>query len=281
MFFLTILVMFGMFGTLFMMVDLWFPITLIPMVKMGLQTMGAMLLWIGVGLYVMRSYSTGANVFLDLPNSNQTICIHQGKSNARFIRGRKQEPNRISARGKGYRNTSKYMNIKDTGEPFNVAGHDVVVTSQDVGHNFPMWVVDYIDKIKRNWKVKNEGEFFKLYKLIEGVRSHDELFNIPELKPLFVDEGKREYFRSVDLDDLKEMKMLIYDGRVINFKQYLDWSESATPYDNESIIDSDVSHKLSQMQNFLNKPGGDMMRMAIIAGVILMFAVIGYKIVGG
>jgi hypothetical protein len=273
--------MFGMFGTLFMMVDLWFPITLIPMVSMGLKTMGAMLLWIGVGLYIMRSYSTGAYVFIDLPNSHQTICVHQGKSSTKLIKGRKTEPNRIQAKGKGYRGTSTNMNIKDTGLPLNVAGHDVVITSQDIGHNIPLWVADAVDKWKQKYGVRNEDEFLNLYHQIKNIKTHSDLYDIEFLQPLLKDSDKKFKLYNMKIDDLREMKECLFDGRVVNVKNYLDWSESATPYDNESIIDSDVSHRLSQMSNFLKGQSGDMMKYVIVMGILLMFGVIAYKMIGG
>lgn len=279
--FLMILICFGLFGTLFMLVNLWFPITLVPFVQMGLQTTGTILLWMGIIVYLMRVYSTGANAWIMLPNPLKTNCIHQGKSGAKIIRGSKQEPNRIRARGKGYRNSGKWMNIKDTGEALNVAGHDTVITAQDVGHNFPLWVIDYIDTIKRNFKVKDEKEFFDLHDKIKEVKSHEEFFKIPELQPLFEDTEKKHYFEQMELDDIKEMKCLIYDGRVINYKQYLDWSEGATPYDNESIIDSDVSHRLSQMSNFLKGGSGDMMKYVIIMFIIVIIGIIAYQGFGG
>jgi len=277
MFFLTILLMFGMFGTLFMLVDMWFPIYLIPMVSMGLKTMGAMLLWIGVGLYIMRSYSTGAHVFIDLPNSNQTICVHQGKSSTKFIKGRKTEPNRIQAKGKGYRGTTTNMNIKDTGLPLNVAGHDVMITSQDIGHNIPLWVADAVDKWKQKYGVRNEEEFLSVYNQIKNIKTHRDLERIEFLQPLLKDADKKFKLYSMKIDDLREMKDLLFDGRVVNVKNYLDWAESATPYDNESIIDSDVSHRISQMGNFLKGQSGDMMKWIIIMFVLVIIGIVAYQ----
>ena len=280
MFFMTILIMFTAIGFLFLFVDMWFPIFLIPMVSLGLRSTGAILLLVGVMLYIMRSYSTGAHHFIELPNPNSVISLHQGKTNTKIIKGKKQEPNRIEARGKGYRGSRKYMNIKDTGEPLNVAGHDVVISSQDVGHNIPLWIADLVDKWKKRYGIRNEEEFEELYTNLKEIDSHSDLKDIEILKPVMNDMDRRLELMDMDIDDLRDMRELLFDGRTVNVKNYLDWSESATPYDNESIIDSDVSHRLSQMNNFFKGASGDMMKYVIMVFVLIIAAGVAYQMFG-
>ncbi|RLF56057.1 MAG: hypothetical protein DRN27_09970 [Thermoplasmata archaeon] len=279
MFFFMLLLMFAMIGCLFAVAGVWFPIPLVPIVEIGIQTTGLMLIWIGIGLYVSRSYSTGACVFIELPNPNKTICIHQGKSNAKFIVGKKEEPNRISARGKGYKGVRKFMNIKDTGQALNVAGHDVVISSQDVGHNLPLWVADLVDSWKTHWDVRNETEWEELYSELKNIKSHYDLEKIEFLKPILSDPVRKAELFSMDLDAIREMRELLFDGRVINVKNYLDWSESATPYDNESIIDADVSHKISQMRNFMHSPTGEWMKYIIAFAIIVIAGAVAYQMI--
>jgi len=277
MMFVTILIMFALMGSLFMMMELWFPIPLIPLVNMGMEVTGAILIFIGIMLYLMRSLGTGACHLIELPNALDTICIHNGKSNAKILKGKKQEPNRIRAKGKGYRGSSKFMNIKDTGDAINVAGHDVVVTSQDVGHNIPLFIADAIDIWKRNLKVNGHDELVAIQKQLEHIRSHDELKSIPVFAKMLEDPEKAEVLLGMDLDDIRELSAVLYDGRTINIRSYLDWFEGATPYDNEAIIDSDVSHRLSQMANFLKGSTGDMMKYVIIMFIIVIIGIIAYQ----
>ena len=250
-----------------------------PIFAIGYKSIGLILIWIGPMLYLGRNMSTGGFRFTPLANSNETILIHMGKSNAKILRGKKEEPNRIRAKGVG---RGAYMNIRDMGNNIVVAGHDVAISTQDDGHTVPLIVCDAVDKWKKRYNSENEKEFLAVYEQIKNINSHRDLFNIEFLKPIMSDSEKAKQLLDMSVKDLRDMKELLFDGRTINVKSYLGWAEDATPYDNEAIINSTIAHDRARSMSL--RFGGQMMDWGkyIIPIVILMImGAIAYQIFGG
>ena len=278
MFFIMLLMSFGMIGSILSMIDTFLPGFFISPVDIFIRWTGIILIWCGVMVYVGRQYSTRGGLFGDLANPSRTICLHVGKSNGKFLNASKSEPNRLKARGVGRKGN---MNIKDMGESINVAGHDLVITTQDDGHNFPLWLIDVIDKYKQRYGLSNENEFKALYNQIKDIKGYNDLDKIPFLKPIMEDPKRRNKVLDLSLDELREMKEMIYDGRVINAKAVLGWSEGATPYDNESLIESEVAHHRAQDNSLRYMGGVDWAKIVIPASIILIMGAIAYQIFGG
>jgi len=260
MFFLMLLISFGVIGSILCMIDTFLPGFFIPIVAVMVRWVGVILIWCGVMVYVGRQVGTRGSLFGELANPARTICIHLGKSNGKFLNSRKTEPNRLKAKGVGRKGN---MNIKDMGEAINIAGHDVVITTQDDGHNYPLWVIDAVDKWKKRWKVANEKEFINLYNRLKNIKSYAELDQIPFLKPIMENPEHRRKILDLSLEEIREMKELIFDGRTINAKAVLGWSEGATPYDNEGLIESEVAHHRAQDASLRFAGGVDMMKIAV------------------
>jgi len=271
--------MYGMVmgGMIMMLWDLIFPyVPLPPFMKMSFQIMGAMLIVVGIILYDGRCRSTTANQLTPMPKPSNTICLHMGKSGAKLITAKKEEPNRLRAKTK-----RGWMNIKDCGDAINVAGHDFVITSQDCGHTFPLWLVDAVSKWKKKWNTRNEAEFDNLYEELSKVEYYEDLEKIEFLQPILADPEKKQVIVNMDLDDIRNMRELLFDGRTIDIKAYLDWSEGATPYDNESIISSTVARHRAEDASL--KYGGFTDWGKYVLPIIILFigGAIAYQIFGG
>ena len=281
MIFTMILYLFLLAGSFLMILDYFtyfvLGIPLIPMVSIGFKVTGFVLAFLGVVLYHSRATKTYASKLIPLPNPSNTICLHIGKSNAKLLVGRKEEPNRIRAKG----TNKQYMNIKDTGKSINVAGHDFTVTAQDVGSNLPLWVCDVVSKWKEKYGVRNEEEWLKLYNQIKNIKKYSDLEDIEFLKSILADDDKRRKIFDMSLEELREMRELLYDGREIGVKEYLDWADEATPYDNEAIIESTISQMRAQDQDLRNMQMMDMMKWIIPLVILLIFGAIAYQIFVG
>jgi len=267
MFFLMLLISFGAIGSVLCMIDTIFPGFFIPVVAVMVRWVGVILIWCGVMVYVARQSSTGGGLFGDLANPARTICLHLGKSNGKFLNARKTEPNRLRARGVARKG---FMNIKDMGESVNVAGHDLVITTQDDGHTVPLWICDLVDKWKKRYKVKSEKELYQLYDMIKNIKSYADLDKIPFLEEVMADPDGRRKILDLSIDELREMRELVFDGRSINVKAYLGWAEGATPYDNEALIESEVAHHRAQDNSLRFLGGMDMGKIAIPIFIVMI-----------
>jgi len=278
MIFTLILYLFVFTGVFIMIADYMFwygaGIYILPMVAMGLKMTGFIMVFIGVVLYQGRAKKTFGSQFIPLPDPNKTICLHIGKSSGKIMTGQKFEPNRIRMKGRD----GRWMNIKDTGKSINVAGHDFTVTAQENGSNLPFWVLDLVSKWKEKWNVRNEDEFKKLYNKIKGVESYLDVEKIPFLEPVMADPEKKRMILDLSLDEIRNMTELLYDGREIGVKEYLDWADEATPYDNEAIIDSTISQMRSQDQDLANMKMMDLMKWVMPIVVLMIMGAITYQI---
>jgi len=278
MFFLMLLISFGAIGSILCMIDTVIPGFFIPAVAVMVRWVGVILIWAGVLVYVGRQSSTGGGYLGDLSNPGRTLCLHVGKSNGKLLKARKTEPNRLKARGVG---RSGNMNIKDMGECINVAGHDLVITTQDDGHTVPLWLCDLIDSWKKRYGVKNENDLNRLYNEISKIKSYTDLDKIKFLEPVMNDPEKRRQILDLSIDDLREMKERLFDARTVNVKSYLDWAEGATPYDNESLIESEVAHHRAQDNSLRYLGGMDLGKIAVPLFIVMIGLGIFYIFVNG
>lgn len=266
--------MFVLIGIVMMMWNVIFPyMHLFPVVEVGFKIFGAVFIFIGIILYQGWAKKTTADQLITLADPMKTKCLHLGKSGARILTAKKMEPNRLRAKTK-----RGWMNIKDCGDAINLAGHDFVITSQDMGHNFPLWLVDAISKWKEKYGVRNEDEFKKLYDQIKSIKSYNDLDKIEFLKPILVDPEKKNKILDMKLDDFRNMRELLYDGRTIDIKAYLDWAEGATPYDNESIISSSVARIRAEDKSLQYGAMADWGKYIIPICILFIMGAIAYQI---
>lgn len=264
-------------GTCLAMSDMIFPGFFVPVVALMVRWTGLILAWTGVMVYIGRDVMVGGSKLVDLANPNRTLCLHIGKSNAKILSAKKSEPNRLKARGVG---RSGNMNIKDMGESLNLAGHDLVVTTQDDGHTVPLWLCDLVDKWKKRYGVRSEKELMKLYDKIGDIKSYSDLETIPFLQPVMNDPERRKHLFDLSIDEIKEMRERLFDGRTVNVFSYLGWAEGATPYDNESLIESEVAHHRAQDSSLRYLGGMDWAKIAPVLLMLLIGGAIAFQIFG-
>lgn len=274
MFFVMLMVIFGMVGTILIIIDYLLPGIFIPFVAMGIEYMGVMLMWCGIMVYLARAYSTGGALLVEMPNPNVVKLFHIGNSGAKLMNSVKGDLNSLLVRGK------RRMRVKDMGHSIPVAGHEVQFSYQTEGFTIPIIVLDAIDKWKNRYGVRDKKEFLELYKQIRGIKSYGDLRNIEFLKPIMADPQKAKLLLDISLDDLRNMSELLFDGHTINIKSYKDWDESANPYDNESIISRTIAHRAEQRTSYRFAGGMDWAKIIIPIIILFIGGAIAYQIFG-
>ena len=282
MFFVMLLIGFVGVGCFLMLADVFIPGFFVPIVAVSIRYLGMILIWTGILVYLGRNFSTGANLLVDLPDPRRTLLLHIGNSSAKLVKSIKGELNSLIVRGRNR------MRVKDMGDSINVAGHDLQISCQTVGFTLPLWLLDLIDRWKKRYGVRNKEEFLKVYNTLRSIRDDDPSFVIEEklgsidvLKPVLSDSVKRKELLSLSPGQLRNMSELLFDGRTVNVKSYLDWDESANPYDNESIISRTLAHRAEQRSSYRFAGGVDWGKIAVPLAVILIAGAIAYQIFGG
>jgi len=272
MFFLTLLICFVAIGSCMTVIDFVMPNFFIPFVAMGIKFLGIILIWCGVLLYVGRAKSTGAGYFIDLPNPNKTILLLVGNSGARFLSTTKGELNSLIAKGK------HRMRLKDMGFSNYIAGHELQVACQTVNVTLPIPVLDAVNKWRKRWHSRNKEEFLDLSKQLKDIKSYADVEKITMLKPLMENPETRKYIFDLSLDDIRNMRELLYDGQTIDIKSYLDWDETANPYDNESIINRVLAHRAEQRTSYRMGAAGDWAKIVIPVVILFIGGAIAYQL---
>jgi len=273
MFFIMILLAFVAVGSILSIIDLLLPQgMLIPFVAMGIKYIGIILIWCGIGVYLGRAKTTGAYHIIDLPQPNSTKLLLIGNSGLRVINAIKGELNSLIVKGKNR------MRLKDMGYSNYLCGHEIQLACQTVNITIPVLVLDAINKWKTKWGVRNKKEFIKLYNEIKNISSYADVDKIECLKPIMADPEKRKVILDMSLDDIRNLKEVLYDGTTIDIKSYLDWDETGNPFDNESIIGRTLAHRAEQRTSY--KYGGmtDWGKIVIPAVLLLIGGAIAYNI---
>lgn len=264
-------------GMLMCSIDMFYPIPSL-LWNMMFKMMGLGIGFIGILILAGRSNQTGAGVWLDIPSQNSTICIHSG------ITGKRLDPNAkfIKTRdiGLGILKGKKKV-FKDTGSGFRIAGHDVRRTHEKISADIPEWLGQYLYQLKHKYNVKNDTDLFSLYKDLQTINSVKDLENIKILEPILKDDTKRMKLYTMDLDDLKKMKEIMFDGESIHMEDVENFIKLAKPNELDTWITQEINKNTLEKRNYRD-PGtqidwnkwlpalGFFMIIGILGTVILM-----------
>ena len=268
----TILVMFLVIGTFMCYLVVMLPGLLVPIVATGMRLIGLMLIWLGPVMYLMRSYNTGAAHLITNPDSRYTNVINEGQSGGTIIRMKKDLLNTLRYKDKRYR---------DMGEALKVAGHDFQIASETQFPTFPIWLMDWIDQVHTATGAENHSQLKQLWKELKLITSHDDLWKIKLLSPLLTDPEKRKALWDIPIEDLRQLRFSIYDGRTITIKPYLDWFENSNAYDVESIIGKTISHRMKQNASYTQSMALDIAKYALPIFIILIGVGVAFKFMQG
>jgi len=260
-------------GSIFIMLEMVLP-GQNAFFYMSMKYIGVICIWMGPILYYMRSVIVGAIHFIEIPNPNKTILLNMGNSGAKLSIMEKAEMNSL-------RHRKQRLRYRDMGGGTRIAGHDFNLGSQTSGITYPIWVIDLVQQYKDKYGVRDEKELLNLYNDIRGITSHDDLYKISFLKPIMADGDKRTVLMNMSLDELRNMSELLYDGRTINIKSYLDFDERSSPYDNESIIARTLAHRAEQRQSYRFGASADYMKYVVPLAIILILGAVAYQIFKG
>jgi len=241
------------FGMIFLGTDVFIPLSLELMpLFFTLKIIGIMFIPLGLLVIVGRAKQTGVDVFLDLPNSKRTICIHsrRGKNpNASIISGKLTDLEFIRSKNKLF---------KDTGGGFRLAGHDVRRTHETICHDIPEWLGQYFHLIRKKYGVSNIDDLKSLYDSLKKLDGNEDaikqLEGIKLLNPILQDEKKKQDLLNMRLSDFHHMSEMIWDGTTIHMEDVEEFIESATPNELDALEKQEFLNEMMREKNY-SEPG--------------------------
>jgi hypothetical protein len=277
--------MFILLGAMFMMSQYFMPP--VGEIIISLQMMGLVFVGIGIVVLVARSKATGGGYWLDLPNVNDTICVHSQIANNRL------DPNAkfILAKdiGLGLLKSKKKV-FKDTGGGFRIAGHDVRRTHEKISADIPERIGQYLHQIKKKWKCSNDTEMFQMYDILKKIKEPDIEYNVSIVDQLKVhrifdealsDPESKKTIEGMTLDDVHKMTEYLFDGETVHMEDVEYFIKLAKPNELDTWIDQEVS-RMDRERKTYRDPGksidwnawlpalGIFMIIGVLATVILI-----------
>ncbi|NIQ88076.1 MAG: hypothetical protein GWN93_02895 [Deltaproteobacteria bacterium] len=273
-------------GILMCNMNLFMPLTIgTYMLLQMLQLMGLGLCFIGVMIIGARSYQTGAGMWMDIPAKDTVINIHSG------ISGKRLDPNakffKCKDIGLGILKAKKKV-FKDTGGGFRIHGHDVRRTHEKIGADISEWLGEYLHQCRKRFKLRNDKEMKELYEQlrrlhepIPGMSIMDQLENIKILEPALKDERCRNEISKMNIDELRNMTMYLFDGETVHMEDVENFIKLASPNELDTWIQQEISLNELEKKTY-REPGpaidwnkwlpalGMFMIIGILAAVILM-----------
>ena len=276
--FIALFMMFMVTGTVLCMLDILLPGFLIPFVALGMRVTGIMMIWVGGILLVGRETSTGADKITGVSKPYEKLVFHQRRGGKTFIlKGTLAPLEHIVVKNK-----KDWMVFKDTGSSRNLAKHDAVFTCETVSHTIPEDIAQWLYKQKFKFGVEGLKELRAMHDNLKSIRTHDDLFNIKELRDIFEDPEKKQLLMNMKIEDIRQMSELLYNGEVLHMEDYEDFQESAAPYDMESYTQKKITQRIWQYKMYQPMgAAGDYMKYILAIIVLFIGGAIAYQIFAG
>jgi len=230
---------------------------------------------LAVGMIVgFRAIQTGANLFIDPVQKNGVILENKRRGRrAVFMRATMLDLELIRTKKKIF---------KDTGGGHIIAGHDVRQTHETVGHDLPENISQYLYKIKNKYMVSNLPALKKLAEKLKGLKESPvmsierQLQAIPELNVAMNDPELKKELLAMDIKKLQKMEECIFDGEIVHYEVFEDFSDSVSPNELESFMNQHVSHRIAQAKAYNPKDMTDWARLAIPMMIIMIGGALAY-----
>jgi len=267
-----------MVGSILSILDILFPGVLIPVVAVGMRMMGLMMIGLGIFLLIGREVQTGADKLTMISKPHELIVCHQRKSGKSFfLKGEFAPLEHIVAK---YR--KDWMIFKDTGGHRDIAKHYVVFTNETVSYTIPETIAEWVYQQKQKFGVKNLNSLKALHDNLKSVHVHEDLYNIDELREILDDPEKKKILWDMSVEDVRNMRELLYDGQITHFDGFEEFEESAAPYDMESYTNKKITQRIWQYKNYQPMSGmGDIMKWVLAIVVLFIGGGIAYQIFFG
>ena len=273
--FIALFVMFAICGSIMIFLDFLFPGFFLPIVALGMEIMGIMLIWTGAILLISRETSTGADKITGISKPYEKLVFHQRRGGKTFIlKGILAPLEHIVVKNK-----KDYMIFKDTGGSRNLAKHDAVFTCETVSHTIPEPIAQWLYKQKTKFGVEGIKELDQMYNDLKHVRIHDDLYNIANLRDIMEEPERKQILMEMKIEDIHHMSELLYTGEIIHMEDYEDFQESAAPYDMESYTQKKITQRIWQYKMYQPMGGaGDYMKYILAIIVLFIGGAIAYQI---
>ena len=266
-------------GTMDMFVPM--PPELTPMIFMN-RMLGLVFLIVGIMLLLSRGFATGSFYLMDLPKNGRVLLFHQRKGknpNTTIIPGKLKDLEYIKTKKKIF---------KDTGNGFRIAGHDCRRTHEMIAFDIPDWLGEWFSKVKHDFNVKNKTDLYELYNGLNELCIDDseeetlrKLNSIDCLKPLLMDDKKKQYFANLGFDDLVNLRLQLFDGQVVRMEDVEEFIDSATPNELDALVKQEYLNDVMREKNYSDPGEMNWMKWIPAFGFLLLCGAIAAIILQG
>ena len=221
----------------------------------SLRIFGMMMSFLGTIILGMRIIGTNVGMWLDLPSDKWINLIHSHirgtDPDAKFLKARRLDLETIKAKNKLF---------KDVGGGFRIAGHTCRRTYETIGFTVPDWLSDYLHRIKEDYGLTNSDEFRDLKKALRGLTDpkvhpftsiESQLNEIPLLKPIMNDPVNKKVLLDMNIDKLKNLEYMFYDGVTHNGDNVEQFIDSATPNEIDLLEGQTFMNEMDRNKNYL------------------------------
>jgi hypothetical protein len=280
-------IIFLMLGILFSSFDIFLPTYTQEMLMMifAMRIFGMMFEFLGLVIIGARAFGTGANIWMDLPSDKWINLIHshiRGKDpDAKFMKARRLDLETLKCKNKLF---------KDVGGGFRIGGHSSRRTYETIGFTMPDWLSEYFHKVKEDFGLTNSDEFRALktaLKLLTDPKKppfksiEEQLKEIELLKPIMKDEVNKHALLDMDINKLKNLEYIFYDGITHNGDEVELFIDSATPNEIDLLSGQTILNELRRNINYNKGQGTDWGKWMPWLIVLMIGAVVAMMILKG
>lgn len=292
-----IFVMLFLIGIMLNGMDMVIPMTSqnMPLIALG-KFFGNILLILGFVVITARLMQTDASKLLDFPSNGVVKLFHQRRGrnpNTRIMNGKLTDLEFIRAKNKLF---------KDTGGGFRLAGHDCRRTHEIICHDIPEWVSQYFYDIKKRYGVKNLEQFHELRKALQSLQPEYtakvmdgklgfevsqkvtlemQLKDIEFLEPIMKDPVKKKELLKLNIDQLKSMSEVFFDGVTHHGEEVEQFFESVTPNELDALEKQQYLNDTMRERNYRDTMQYDWTKYAAPVFWILLGLGIAYVLLKG
>jgi len=239
---LAVILLFIGMGMMTMDVFVPVPPELSMMILMN-KLLGIVFYFFGLVLLIARMMQTGVIPLLDLPNAKRVILFHQR-------RGRNPNTNIFVGKLTDLEFIrSKNKLFKDTGGGFRISGHDCRRTHETIAHDIPDWLSQYFYDIRQKYGIEDLTEFKTLL--------------------------------DMDIDDLRDMTELFFDGATHHGEEVEHFIESSTPNELDALEKQTYLNDMMRERNYTDPGEVNWAKWVPILGFLLLTGAIAAIMIKG
>ncbi len=275
---LAVILLFIGMGMMTMDVFVPIPPQLAMMILMN-KLLGMVFYFFGLVLLIVRMMQTGVIPVLDLPSTKRVILFHQRRGrnpNTTILVGKLTDLEFIRSKNKLF---------KDTGGGFRIAGHDCRRTHETIAHDIPDWLSQYFYDIRQKYGIEDLTEFKTLRKELKALSDVEplepQLEKIELLKPIMKKTETKKALLDMDIDDLRDMTELFFDGATHHGEEVEHFIESSTPNELDALEKQTYLNDMMRERNYTDPGEVNWAKWVPILGFLLLTGAIAAIMIKG